>query len=232
MKPASRSSSRSSAGARRTTWGREPFCPCRRPRPAPAPPTHARARSLGPLPAVDDAGGVLVQLVDSKGEPPEEVGLAVGVARRHLDLAHRPAGPQLRRHEFDHPRVVHPTHITALSLAITPQPRQSRPERLASRTTWKQAHYTASRHPHFEAAPEGARRRTCKGEQQRFPREDCRLSAYQAAEAYRLTACSGRLWRSENALPVNPPLYIFRRIGRVGRSLRLWMQACGQAFIF
>ena len=120
---------------------------------------------------------------------------------------------------------------TALSLAITPQPRQSRPERLASRTTWKKAHYTASRHPHFEAAPEGARRRTCKGEQQRFPREDCRLSAYQAAEAYRLTACSGRLWRSENALPVNPPLYILRRIGRIGRSLRLWMQACGQAFM-
>ena len=90
---------------------------------------------------------------------------------------------------------------------------------------------TASRHPHFEAAPEGARRRTCKGEQQRFPRKDRRLSAYQAAEAYRLTACSGRLWRSENALPVNPPLYILRRIGRVGRSLRLWMQACGQAFM-
>ena len=81
-----------------------------------------------------------------------------------------------------------------------PQPRQSRPERLASRTTWKKAHYTASRHPHFEAAPEGARRRTCKGEQQRFPREDRRLSAYQAAEAYRLTACSGRLWRSELSL--------------------------------
>ena len=57
---------------------------------------------------------------------------------------------------------------------------------------------TGSRHPHFEAAPEGARRRTCKGEQQRFPREDRRLSAYQAAEAYRLTACSGRLRRSEN----------------------------------
>ena len=149
MKPASRSSSRSSAGARRTTWGRGPFCPCRRPRPAPAPPTHARARSLGPLPAVDDAGGVLVQLVDSKGEPPEEVGLAVGVARRHLDLAHRPAGPQLRRHEFDHPRVVHPTHITALSLAITPQPRQSRPERLASRARPGKRHTIQRRATHI-----------------------------------------------------------------------------------
>ena len=113
-----------------------------------------------------------------------------------------------------------------------PQPRQSRPERLASRTTWKKAHYTASRHPHFEAAPEGARRRTCKGEQQRFPREDCRLSAYQAAEAYRLTACSGRLWRSENALPVNPSLFILRRIGPCRcRSPRLWVQAFNQAFI-
>ena len=113
-----------------------------------------------------------------------------------------------------------------------PQPRQSRPERLASRTTWKKAHYTASRHPHFEAAPEGARRRTCKGEQQRFPREDRRLSAYQAAEAYRLTACSGRLWRSENALPVNPSLFILRRIGPCRcRSPRLWVQAFNQAFI-
>eukprot|EP00964_Phaeocystis_antarctica_P026099 scaffold14671_cov90-Phaeocystis_antarctica.AAC.2 len=41
----------------------------------------------------------------------------------------------------------------------------------------------ASHRPHFEEAPEGARRRTCKGEQQRVPREDRRLSAYQAAEA-------------------------------------------------
>ena len=88
-----------------------------------------------------------------------------------------------------------------------PQPRQSRPERLTFRTTCGKRRTAALRQPHFEAAPEGAGRRTCTGEQQRVPAADRRLSAYQAAEAYRLTASAQAASERSMSTACEQPLF-------------------------